>query len=157
METKESNVAAQGASPVEQPAAVQPRKAMTLADAKQEVEQLIKRLTESSEATEVKIHLWWEDNEKEMSACVGVRISEISWIEQKGSGICGSTCFAGSPESLGFVAAAERCIIERMVCTCSDDDWDSEIKEADWRLEMLVHAEVTFKPATPQPSTGSAT
>jgi len=121
------------------------RKARTLAEAKQEVEALVHRLSDSAKDTEVKIHLWWEDQQEKAPACVGVRIAEISWVTQHGSGICGSSCFAGSPESLGFVAAAERCIIERMICTVDDKDWDNEIADADWRLKLLLEAKVTLR------------
>lgn len=120
------------------------RQALSLEEAKKEVEKLIHGLSDSTAETDVTIHLWWEDHQEKAPSCVGVRISEISWVTQADASICGSSCFAGSPESLGLVAAAERCMIERMICTADDKNWDNEIKDADWRLQMLLGATVTL-------------
>lgn len=107
---------------------------MNLDQAKAQV-QLLLEAQPGNEGCECTIELWWGGKLSEAPACVGVRISEISFTR----GTYGSSYMAGAPACLGVIAAAERCIIERMVCTCSDAEWAAEIADADWRLLELLN------------------
>lgn len=109
------------------------RTALTLDQAKAQV-QLLLEAQPGNEGWECRIHLWWEGRFNEAPPCVGVRIAEISFVKDN----AGASWMAVQPEVLGILAAAERCIIERMVCTCDEEVWDDEIAEADWRLRECL-------------------
>lgn len=117
------------------------RQAQTLDQAKAEVEAVIKAAHVKAGGhldDEVTIYLWWEGCLPDAPPCVGVRIAELSFSRDLPNGTCGSSYMACEPAALGVIAAAERAIIERMVCTCSDEEWDHEVEDADWRLVELL-------------------
>ena len=110
------------------------RTEQTLHEAKAEVALLVHKLLSLPLDVETTIVLWWDGDLLKAPACVGIRVAEVSC--SNGSG--GFSWMAGEPEALGIVAAVERCIIERMSCTCEDETWDDEVRDADWRLSVLL-------------------
>lgn len=110
------------------------RTAMTLAQAKNAVVDVLRELLSPDGAARVNIYLWWDGDEEKYPPCVGIRVAEVS----VGFGNAGYSWTAGVPDNLGVIAAVERCLIERMVCICDEGMWDDEVRDADWRLSELL-------------------
>lgn len=120
------------------------REAMNLQDAKAEVARLLKdeAVKRGDHAdTEVSIELWWDGDLEIAPKCIGVRVAEVSFIKRFEGGMCGGSIMQCDPSCLDAIAAVERAIIERMVCTLNDESWAQEINDADWRM-----FETVFKP-----------
>ena len=114
------------------------RTAMSLAQAKDEVTALLRSMLHVGDATSVTIYLWWDGDTSKAPPCVGIRVAEISVSQGNG----GCSWMAGQPDNLGVIAAVERCLIERMACTCDAGTWDDEVRDADWRLSELLQSQV---------------
>jgi hypothetical protein len=115
------------------------RTAMTLEQAKAEVCDLLRDLEGTDPETKIEIHLWFDGSFVDAPPCVGVRVDEVSFVSYPpGGGMCGASWMGAQPEVLGIFAAIERCIIERMFPCYSEEEWDNEVADADWRLKFII-------------------
>lgn len=105
---------------------------MELQQALEEVQELIRRECKVDADASVELVLWENDSQH-----VGIRVTEISVSRKDEGAYIGWSIMACEPLSLGVIAAAERCVIER-VAPGDPQRQEEEIGDADWRLHVLL-------------------